>query len=112
MFINGTTITVTWAIDQDQAADTRLQMDLQTTDPSGNVTYEEGTASGPDWMDAYTAPVAATSAGSITATVTPNQAGVWTYILAVGLDGDFAILSTTLIMVVDVDTTHAVSVSS
>ena len=107
MFVKDTAITITWTIDKDQAFVAATDYDLLVQEPDGVSTYNEGAA----WQLSFTAPNG-TDAGIITDTQTPDKAGVWTYVLSNGSGASYTVLSTALIMVVDTDITHAISVSA
>ena len=107
MFVKDTPVVMTWSIDQDSAFAAEADYDLLIQEPDGVSTYFEGSSL---WATTFTAPVALTSDGSIVDTQTPDKAGVWTFIISNGTGASYNILSTTLMMVVDTDTTQAITI--
>jgi hypothetical protein len=107
MFVKDTAVTITWTIDREDSV-TEADYDLLVTDPSGNAAYDDtGT-----WSDTFVAPVSGVSEGSLAWSTTTDldEAGVWTLNITRGTGGAYVILSTSLIMVVDTDITHAITI--
>lgn len=99
---------------------TQVDFDLQVTAPNGVVTYLEGSlipnpnpdkninlinGATVDWTTDFTAPTTSTD-GFIACTITPDQDGVYTFILGKGGSEYFYIIDTSNLLVVAKTTTH------
>ena len=103
MYITNSTVTFTWLLVKTSTVYAEDYFDLRVQDPDGIATYQEG-VNGAGWASSFTAPDA-NNDGSIQTDLILSKPGLYNVVLCTGGSGNYTVLSSQLVMVVDQDLT-------